>query len=203
MQENRESESLKDKLIEITCAMVEKNGSSHGINMRAVAREAGCAHTNIYNYFGSFSDLLYAAILRTMEKMVRFTQEQVGGIANSEADFSKFIDAQIDFAIEHPGLFRFMWQETIQGEIPESIKEFAGMLKNRFAELVYICAGGKLTADEAMKASIILHGYLYGDISKMISGRELDMKTDENRERIKGNVDRLLRILIEDYASAR
>lgn len=198
MKENTHSKTLRNKLIEITCVMIDNSGSSTGINMRSVAREAGCAHTNVYNYFNSFTDLLYAAMLRTMEILIQFTQQQVGHRPNSAEDFPKFIYAQIDFALKHPGLFRFMWLESLSGDIPANIKEIARELKNRFAGLVYISAGGKLTNDEAMEASIILHGYLHGDICKMISGREIDVKMDEEREIIKKNVDRLLKMLIEN-----
>lgn len=199
LKANAPHDSFRNKLIEITCAMIDNSGGSGGINMRSLAREAGCAHTNIYNYFSSFHELLYVAMLRTMEKLVLFTQEQVGGRPNSAEDFPKFIQAQIDFARKHSGLYRFMWLETLTGDVPENIKEFARVLKNRFAELVYISAGGKLTHDEALEASMILHGYLHGDICKMISGRDMDMKTDAFRDIIMKNVERLLKMLTEKH----
>lgn len=78
-------ENTKDRLIEIACEMIAENNGASNINMRAVARRAGCAHTNVYSYFSSFNHLLYAAMLRTLEKLVIFAQQQVGTRASTKA----------------------------------------------------------------------------------------------------------------------
>lgn len=187
-----QNDGMKSKLIEITCQMIEQNNGSAHINMRAVARQAGCAHTNVYNYFASFNDLLYAAMFRVMEKIVQYTQKQVGTIAQTMDHFPAFIYAQIDFAFQFPGLFRFFWLDSLPGEpVPEEVKRFGLELKKRFAELVFNCSNGKLARDEAFEVSIILHSYLHGEICKLITGRDLDI----TREKIRNNVDRLLQIL--------
>lgn len=179
--------------------MIDQNHGAAHINMRAITRAAGCAHTNVYNYFDSYSDLLYAAMLRTMEMLVLFTQKHVGTKARTYEHFSDFINAQIEFAVQHQGLFWFFWLERLPGAVPEEIKNFAQKLKNRFAELVLNCSDGKLTENEAMEISVVLHSYLHGEICKMISTRELEKSGfDETKQRIKANVDRLLKLLINN-----
>ncbi|HEX2926084.1 MAG TPA: TetR/AcrR family transcriptional regulator [Ruminiclostridium sp.] len=189
------NENIKDKLIETTCEMIAENNGASNINMRAVARRAGCAHTNVYSYFTSFNDLLYAAMLRTLEKLVIFTQANVGARASTKEHFPKFIYAQIDFAIQYPGLFRFIWLEALTEPVPDIIKAFGCELKNRFAELVYNCSDGKLTRKQALEYSVIVHSYMHGEICKMISGRD-NVNFCESRENIKANIEQLMLLFI-------
>jgi hypothetical protein len=131
----------------------------------------------------------------------------VGTKPQTKDHFSGFIYAQIDFAIAYPGLFRFMWLDILTGPVPKDILKFAGGLKNRFAELVHIYSDGKLTGEQAYEVSIIVHSYLHGEICKMICGRDnVDTDTDTDtdtvtvRHEIKSNVDRLLKLLINDVS---
>ncbi|MCK5130483.1 MAG: TetR/AcrR family transcriptional regulator [Clostridiales bacterium] len=191
-------DSYKRKLIEITCAMIDENNGYTNTNMRTVAKIAGCAHTNIYNYYSNYVELLYAAMKRSFEKVVLFTQERVGARAASVDHFPDFIDAQIEFSIQHQGLYRFIWLEDLPGAIPDEVKEFAMELKNRFALLVYKCAEGKLTSEEAAEISYILHSYLHGEICKMISARDVEVPISQGKEKIKQNVMKLMQIMFEN-----
>lgn len=197
MKHSTMPDGMREKLVETACEMIASNNGSSRINMRAIARKAGCAHTNIYSYFRSFDDLLYAAMLRTMETVVRFTQERVGTVAKTSEHFPAFILAQIDFAVDHPGLFRFLWLEILSGTIPDDVKSFAMQLKHKFAELVFNCSDGKLDRQAALEVSIILHSYLHGEVCKLISGREMELNFEKARDKILRNEVDLMRLLTD------
>jgi len=36
--------------------VIDKEEGLRGVNLRKIAREIGCAHTNAYNYFDSFAN---------------------------------------------------------------------------------------------------------------------------------------------------
>jgi hypothetical protein len=131
-----------------------------------------------------------------MEILVLSTQKRVGTRARTYEHLSDFIDAQIEFAERHEGLFRFLWLEKLSGTAPDKVRDFAVELKNRFATLIFNCSEGKLTKEEALEVSMILHSYLHGEICKMLNERIMDVKREEMREEVKTNVDRLLKLLM-------
>lgn len=198
-QENHKR--YKSKLVEITCALIDEQNGYANINMRTVARKAGCAHTNIYNYFDNYVELLYAAKLKTMEKLVVFTQQHVGTKAETYEHFSAFINAQIEFAIQHQGLYRFFWLEELPGAVPLNIMMFAKELRNRFATLVFNCSKNQLSYEDATIISDILHSYLHGEICKVISKRNIHLPFDQDKERINSNVNKLMLLLFENHQS--
>ncbi len=51
----------KEQIIDTTLELLKDKSDIRTINLREIARVLGCAHTNLYNYFPSFQDLLWEA----------------------------------------------------------------------------------------------------------------------------------------------
>ncbi|UYP44628.1 hypothetical protein NEF87_000913 [Candidatus Lokiarchaeum ossiferum] len=194
-----QSRNLKQKLIEICCQMIDEKKGLNNISLRSIARKAGCAHTNIYNFFGDFNSFLYAAMIHTMENIILFTQKQVGTRARNFEHFPAFIDAQIDFAHQHEGLFRFIWLEKIEEPIPLRVTQFSEELKKRFAELVYNSMQEKVPRNAAYEISYILHSYLHGELCKFITRRTIGMTFDKFKVELNGNIQKMMFLLMESY----
>ena len=56
-----------DRFVDTTLELIAEQGGSQGVNLREVARRIGCAHTNVYNYFDSYDDLLWSAFRRVLD----------------------------------------------------------------------------------------------------------------------------------------
>ena len=57
-----------DRFIDETLELIAEKGGSQEVNLREIARRIGCAHTNAYNYFVSFDELLWAAFRRGLKR---------------------------------------------------------------------------------------------------------------------------------------
>ena len=57
----------KEQVVETTLKLIKDSENIRSVNLRGVAREIGCAHTNLYNYFSSFDELLWCAHIRILE----------------------------------------------------------------------------------------------------------------------------------------
>ena len=114
-----------ERLIEITVNLIDENGGLQGVNLRKIAKLAGCAHTNVYNYFQNFEGLLWAALERILKRWLQYTEEQEQGSPDLEPDtfLARAIASQLDFALEHSGWYRFIWLEPLSGSPPPEVME--------------------------------------------------------------------------------
>ena len=112
---------MKDKpmarrYIEATLALIDESHGITGVDLRKVSRSLGCAHTNIYNYFDSYADLLWHVLVEVMERLMDHTKKETAGIYDKRQAFRVFIGSQIDFALSHPGWYRFLWMDPLKGK---------------------------------------------------------------------------------------
>lgn len=188
-----------EELIRITLDLIDKKGSSKNVNLREIAKQLGCAHTNIYNYFENYEDLLWTAMVRVLGLMVKNTESWVKPDQIEKKGYlSKFVEAHIDFALSHPGWYQFIWLDQFKktAATEETIKVFE-KLEVRFYEIMYAASKKQLTRQEASEAGIIIHGYLHGDICKLIAGKYLKTSEEAYKKRIKANVKKLIESLID------
>lgn len=189
-----EENKTHDELIGITLDLIDKKGSSKNVNLREIAKLYGCAHTNIYNYFDNYEDLLWSAMERVLDRMVKNTESWVEPERIEEEGYlSKFVEAHIDFGINHPGWYHFIWLDQFKktASSKKTIKVLE-KLEARFYEIVYAAADRRLSRKEASEAGVVIHGYLHGEICKLIAKRYLNISEKAYRERIKVNVNKLI-----------
>lgn len=179
--------SMGDRILETAVRMINDEGGIHKVNMRSIAKAAGCAHTNVYNYFESFEKLLWTAFERIVGKWVDYTKERLGETGNSKKLFAKFITTQIDFALANSGWYRFIWLEPLTGNPPESVKDSFHSMQSNFASLINSASGGVCSKIQAEKYEEIIHGYLHGELCKFINGRYFITEIEYHKNRILTN----------------
>lgn len=191
--------SIAQKLVNITLELVDQGGGKRGVTLREVARQAGCAHTNIYNYYPNLDALLEAALKSLLLRLVGFTKAQMTNEEVQDPEsFARFLTAQIDFALQHPGWYAFIWLDPIQRPIQDAeVQQTFRFLASRFAGYVFILGKGTLTDEQAKRVSDLLHTYLHGGICKLLGGRFLDLSPTEYRQQILSGCFNLLEGLID------
>src|ERR1035437_9524560 len=99
----------RDSLVECAVALIDEQGGTQGVNMRAVAARAQCAHTNVYNFFENYEALLWAALGMALDRHVRYIMDRIGSSrAKGLNAYKILLHSQVDFARDHTGLYRFI-----------------------------------------------------------------------------------------------
>ncbi len=179
--EDQHINPMTDNFIRTTLQLIDQKQGSKGVNLRMVAKEIGCAHTNVYNYFDSFEQLLWEAYFEILKQWVEWTKHEIGTDIAAEGVLDQFIASQIDFALDHPGWYRFIWMEKMAGHPPTEIRNFLMFMQDNFIRRIAAYYSSSIPRNKLESVSDIVHSYLHGEIMKMISGR-----TGMNEE--KGNL---------------
>ena len=67
----------REQIIDSALELLRNRRDVQSLNLREIARALGCAHTNLYNYFSSYPQLLWEAHAVCMERM----SAQIGAVA--------------------------------------------------------------------------------------------------------------------------
>ncbi len=184
-------------LLRLTLEMIDEHHSSKGVNLREIAKRAGCAHTNIYNYFKNLEELIWYALAHSYKFLAQYIMKKIGTEYNASQFFAKLIESQIDFALEHPGLYRFMWLEPAPGTPPKSVMKYWNKFIDDFVLMIFALSDKKLNHEKCEIIAEIIMGYIHGEISDMIQLPK--KKNTKEKERITKNAQILLEALINYY----
>ena len=161
-----------DRLVDATVDLIAERGGSQDVNLREIARRVGCAHTNVYNYFTSFDDLLWAAFRRTLR---RYAERIVDGLDDSMTQleyFRRLVTNLATFPQENPGLYRFIGSDPIDVDaIPEDILATVSRVKDWLFEAFVAVSGSRIGPHEAQDFCNITYGYIDGETFNYINGR--------------------------------
>lgn len=182
-REKKLTSAGRESFVDAVLAMLDEGTGIRELNLRAVAKRLGCAHTNAYNYFASFEELLWWSLRGALERMVRFTDPETQDL----------IDGYIAFALEHPAWYRLIWLDPLGGEPPVAVQEFLQVPAGVFARWVEEHLGGSRGAD-LEPATRILHGYLHGELSAVVSGR-IAGSDEQLMQRVRSGADVLITAL--------
>jgi AcrR family transcriptional regulator len=184
----------RERFIEETLALIAEKGGSRDVNLREISRRVGCAHTNAYNYFSNMDDLLWAAFKRAL---LRYADAIVDGLDDTLSGykyFDRLITNMIDFAVDNPGLYRFIGSDPLNPEtIPQEIVETITGLKLFYLRVFRALCKGTLSAAKADHAGNTILAYMDGEIFNLINGRYLP--DEQIRGRIVGNIHNLFTLL--------
>lgn len=169
-----DSTSTRDRLLRATLSLIDASGGLRGVNLRRICSEAGCAHTNAYNYFATFEELLWSSLALAMTELVEHTTRELQRAPDGEHAFDLFIGSQMDFALAHPGWYRFIWLEQLEPPPPPSVVSRMRETQALFAVSLARTLGCSLPEDQASDIADLVHTYLHGEICKTISGRRLE-----------------------------
>ena len=164
---------MRTKLISSAMNLLEKQEGLRGVTLRDIAKNAGCAHTNVYNYFSNYPELIWAVFLEILQKLVADTEIYLHTPSSPRQNFNVFIASQVDFALAHPGWYRLLWLEKLPEDPPPEIMNFMRNLNRIFLEQIQQRLGKNVGKPKLQWIGDLVHGFLHGQICKMISSRTL------------------------------
>ena len=193
MTEGPVTRSSADLLIEHTIALIIEKGGSTGVNMREVARRAGFAHTNVYNYFATFDALRWEAFRRSLRAYGEYLElDLASGLPASEY-LRRLIRNLVSYPLEHPGLYRFIGSDPIGPHFPADILATVTGMKGWLFEAFRACApAAEISAvDDACN---IIYAYIDGETFNVINARMVP--GEDVAGRVTGNALRLFDLLV-------
>lgn len=197
------SADMRQALVEAALALIDEAGGCRGVTLRAIAARAGCAHTNVYNYFPSLERLFWAVLLEAQLRSVEMIGQRLAQAAPGTPEvLGAFVAAMLDFAQAHPGWYRLIWLEPIGEEVPPEAVPHLVRPRQRLTELIQPLLGPGVSRDEAWRATDLLHSYVHGEICKLLSKRDLADRDRGETRRIVENALRLLGLLRAESAGS-
>ena len=167
----------KELIVETALDLMRNKNDLRGLNLREIARTLGCAHTNLYNYFPSYNDLLWETHAVIQEVFMEMLAQKLDTANTAELRLSYFFEAFVDMYMDNKGWFRLAWHEYIEGDRPQRDIEATAatnkMLNTRIADI-----WKELTGDypDSEQTKLVLHNthcYIIGEVSNYLLGRGL------------------------------
>lgn len=166
--------SSAEQFVDHALALIAEKGTSRDVNLREISRRVGCAHTNIYNYFASLQDLLWAAFRKGLSLYARAMIEGLDPDLSPQAYFRRLTGNLVDFAINNPGLYRFIGADPLDPEqIPADIVATVTEMKRFFIAVMTALCGARFQPERVENLANVLLAYLDGEVFNLINGRVL------------------------------
>ncbi|MEW5866503.1 MAG: TetR/AcrR family transcriptional regulator [Bacillota bacterium] len=192
---------MRRSLLEAALALIDEAEGCRGVTLRAIAARAGCAHTNVYNYFPSLERLFWESLLEAQRRGMEFIGQRVAqAVPGSPEVFRALVSARIEFALTHPGWYRLMWLEPLGDVPPELVPRLRRPREEVSTKMIGPLLGTEVRQDEARRITDILHSYVHGEICKLITQRDLADREPSDPRRIEENALMLLRLLGAEIA---
>jgi AcrR family transcriptional regulator len=105
----------------------------HGMSMRDLARDTDMSLANLYNYFASKDDLLFALQTRAFETLLATAEQALAQVESPEARLYGFILNHARYVLAHGDVMRVLVEEA--GELPPERRQAVRALKERYFAL--------------------------------------------------------------------
>lgn len=102
----------------------------HGMSMRDLARASDMSLSNLYNYFGSKEDLVFALQTRAFETLISTAEQALDGLEGAEARLYAFILNHVRYITANRDVTRVLVEEA--GELPGRRRHAIRRLKERY-----------------------------------------------------------------------
>ena len=176
--------------------LLDRGATPRTLNLRAVAREVGCAHTNLYNYVSSYPELLWWTVRAALGRLMELTE------GAGTPDGTDLIDGYVRFAVAHPAWYRLIWIDALEGDPPPEVAAYLAVPQQAFLAWMARRTGGTAGDEGFLRDVSLVHGYLHGELAAFVAGR-LAVRPDEEVARIRAGVARLFPLLFDtEYAPA-
>lgn len=192
----------REQIIQVTLDLIQEKESATRVNLREVARALGCAHTNIYNYFGDFDQLLWAALDMAIDRLVA---EIAGSVKESDiktSQLERFCASYIDFYLAHKGWFRLFWVDPLKRPRPADSaahgEKLIEHMVSLFQQSIYDDLNRTLRQGQAFHTLHVVHCYLYGEMAIFLSGRGLIRQEEVFRTSLLKECLNLTHLLIKE-----
>jgi len=162
----------KESIVKTAKRLMKKEGPSQ-VSFRSVARELGCAHTNLYNYFPNAEMLVYESGESILQDMALAASEGLVALKNAKTRLERFYSNTLKLYLDHPGWFHLIWSypprferaPESEAKINEAIQHFVEIAKKSLKHC-------KNYAD-AHNLIHTVNAYLLGELSIYFGGRSL------------------------------
>ena len=187
-----------EMIIKTTLQMIDENEGIRGVTLRAIAQKLGCAHTNLYNYFGSLEEILWECVGRLLLMMTEEMSREDPGVSDPEQKLYLSFSRLMDFSFDHPGWHRLIWLEPSQGSPSAEVAKNMQQPTITFAGNVFAASKAALTDDKLNQLCSMLLSYLYGEINFWINHRNSAEDRASVQSKTLANLQLLYRLVLED-----
>jgi AcrR family transcriptional regulator len=167
----------KEQIVETALALMKNKSDLRLLNLREIARTLGCAHTNLYNYFPSYNDLLWETHAALQEIFMKMLTKKLDAATTAELRLSCFFEAFADMYLDNKGWFCLAWHECMGEERPrrdiETTESTNKALNKHISEIWKALSGEYPNADMTKRVLHNTHCYIVGEISNYLLGRGL------------------------------
>ncbi|NLU69146.1 TetR/AcrR family transcriptional regulator [Streptomyces sp. HNM0574] len=191
-----QGERLREELLQATERLLEQVGSEDALSLRAVAREVGIAAPSIYRHFSDKTELVWATLALSYERLSA-AMEEAGAAAPPEEPVER-LRAQLRtycrYAAQNPAKYRLLFDTRQTPVDSERLHDHpAGMLLRGWHRALERCedAGWRVRGTRA-EAPYVLWAGVHGRVSLWQV-----MPRQKDTGRLDGYVDELLGLLLE------
>lgn len=122
-------EKGKQEILAAAAALLSTHGY-HGMSMRDLARTSGMSLANLYNYFGSKEDLVFALQTRAFEQLIATAAQALDGLQDADTRLYAFILNHVRFVTANREVTRVLVEEA--GELPARPRRAVRALKEKY-----------------------------------------------------------------------
>lgn len=119
----------RERILHTAATAIAEHGY-HGMSMRDLAKGAGMSLSNLYNYFASKEEILFAIQQEAFEVLVASAQEALRGVAEPGARLYVFISHHVRYVAENPSVMRVLVHEA--SSLPAEQRAAIRKLKERY-----------------------------------------------------------------------
>lgn len=167
----------REQIVNTALELMRDKNALRTVNMREIARVLGCAHTNIYNYFPSYPDLLWETHTAILEVFLKTLDEKLAAETTAEGKLNCFFDTFAQMYLENKGWFRLVWLEYIGDARPKhniETTEKVHLALNRIIATIWYEQNGFAPSDALVDRVVHnTHCFIIGEVSNFTSGRGL------------------------------
>ncbi|SDN86703.1 TetR/AcrR family transcriptional regulator [Acetanaerobacterium elongatum] len=187
----------REQIVETATRLIDENNGTRNVTLREIAKELNCAHTNLYNYFGSLDEIYWAVLAEIIDRMLSYMNQPSDTAKTPEDNLFLKLSRFIDFYIDHPGWYRLAWLEPLNGNAPPDVEQAIGRPMQEFAQVLTLACPKPLTLRETQEICNILFMYTFGELGVWINHRTFETNLTVMKENIAGNTKRLYHLLIK------
>ncbi|MGD2114792.1 MAG: TetR/AcrR family transcriptional regulator [Acidobacteriota bacterium] len=122
----------RQRILRAAATAIAENGY-HGMGLRELSKAAGMSLSNLYNYFSSKEEMLFALQKEAFEVLVASAEEALEIADAPEDRLYVFISHHVRYVAEHPRVMRVLVHEA--ASLPAEQRAVVRSLKERYFEL--------------------------------------------------------------------
>ncbi|WP_053228316.1 TetR/AcrR family transcriptional regulator [Spirochaeta cellobiosiphila] len=175
--------STKENIINICLDCIVEQRTGMTLNLRDIARRAGCAHTNLYNYFQDLNDMRWQCLLPAYNKLVKhYPEEDIKTTERGLVLFRNYMESYMEAILYQPGLYRFVFLEEFATPMPKEIKIGLEYINQRLKDMVRLGAEEKVSEYYIDRLQDLIFMYFQGEMNHLISNKDIRPQSIEQKK---------------------